>query len=66
MENNDFAVLYNEQDKKVLKIAEDYLKIMMGLCLGHDMILNSKSKAQVTPLVVKDRVLVNNTLERLR
>jgi uncharacterized metal-binding protein len=154
MENNEFAVLYNEQDKQVLKIAEDSLdpfsdrveeiieyagesgikrigianctifnkeadhlegilteagfavekvnckygkvpfndllpgykgiscnpagqakyleerstelNIMMGLCLGHDMIFNSKSKAPVTPLVVKDRVLGHNTLERLR
>ena len=31
------------------------LNIMIGLCLGHDIIFNSKSKAPVTPLVVKDR-----------
>ncbi len=39
------------------------LNIMMGLCLGHDMIFNAKSKAPVTPLVVKDRKLSHNTLE---
>jgi len=42
------------------------LNIMMGLCLGHDMIFNSKSKAPVTPLVVKDRVLQHFSLERLK
>lgn len=31
------------------------LNIMMGLCVGHDMIFNMKSKAPVTPLLVKDR-----------
>jgi uncharacterized metal-binding protein len=39
------------------------LNIMMGLCLGHDMIFNAKSKAPVTPLLVKDRKLHHHTLE---
>jgi uncharacterized metal-binding protein len=39
------------------------LNIMMGLCLGHDMIFNSKSKAPVTPLLVKDRKLAHHTIE---
>ncbi|MBK7710898.1 MAG: DUF1847 domain-containing protein [Bacteroidales bacterium] len=38
------------------------LNIMMGLCLGHDMIFNARSKAPVTPLLVKDRKLKHNTL----
>lgn len=42
------------------------LNIMMGLCLGHDMIFNAKSKVPVTPLVVKDRVLNHNTIARLK
>ncbi len=42
------------------------LNIMMGLCLGHDMIFNARSKAPVTPLVVKDRKLRHNTIQRLR
>jgi len=42
------------------------LNIMMGLCLGHDMIFNAKSKAPVTPLIVKDRVLQHYSLEKLR
>ncbi len=39
------------------------LNIMIGLCLGHDMIFNARSKAPVTPLLVKDRKLNHNTLE---
>jgi len=42
------------------------LNIMMGLCLGHDMIFNAKSKAPVTPLVVKDRKLKHQTLTVLQ
>ncbi len=42
------------------------LNIMMGLCLGHDMIFNARSKAPVTPLVVKDRKLQQNTIEKLK
>jgi uncharacterized metal-binding protein len=42
------------------------LNIMMGLCLGHDMIFNAKSAAPVTPLVVKDRVLKHYTLDKLK
>jgi uncharacterized metal-binding protein len=51
---------------KYLEERETELNIMMGLCLGHDMIFNSKSKAPVTPLVVKDRVLKHHTLDRLK
>jgi len=50
---------------KYLEEKKTELNIMMGLCLGHDMIFNSKSKAPVTPLVVKDRVLQHYTLEAL-
>ena len=42
------------------------LNVMMGLCLGHDMIFNSKSKAPVTPLIVKDRMSSHCTPERLK
>ena len=41
------------------------LNIMMGLCLGHDMIFNSKSNVPVTPLIVKDRKLKQNTIDVL-
>jgi uncharacterized metal-binding protein len=42
------------------------LNIMMGLCLGHDMIFNAKSKAPVTPLIVKDRKHGHKTFELLK
>lgn len=42
------------------------LNIMMGLCIGHDIIFNSKSKAPVTPLIVKDRKLKHNTINLLK
>ena len=42
------------------------LNIMMGLCLGHDIIFNSKSKAPVTPLLVKDRKYNHNPLRALK
>jgi len=51
---------------KYLEEKNTELNIMMGLCLGHDMIFNSKSKAPVTPLVVKDRKLKHQTLAALK
>ncbi len=51
---------------KYLEEKGSELNIMMGLCLGHDMLFNSKSKAPVTPLVVKDRKLKHNTLQALK
>lgn len=44
---------------------ETELNIMMGLCLGHDIIFNAKSKAHVTPLMVKDRKFDHNPLRAL-
>lgn len=51
---------------KYLEEMKTELNIMMGLCLGHDMIFNSKSHVPVTPLIVKDRKLGHLTIERLR
>ncbi len=48
---------------KYLEENNTELNIMMGLCLGHDMIFNSKSKALVTPLIVKDRKLKHRPLD---
>ena len=36
------------------------LNIVMGLCVGHDMLFNKYAKAPVTTLVVKDRVTGHN------
>ncbi len=42
------------------------LNISMGLCIGHDMIFSSKSKAPVTTLIVKDREHKHNPIETFK
>jgi uncharacterized metal-binding protein len=42
------------------------LNIVLGLCVGHDIIFNSKSKALTTTLIVKDRKLNHNTLKKFK
>jgi len=39
------------------------LNIVMGLCIGHDMVFTSKSKAPSTTLIVKDREHKYNPIE---
>lgn len=39
------------------------LNIVMGLCVGHDMVFTSKSKAPSTTLIVKDRKHKHNPIE---
>ncbi|MFC1893376.1 DUF1847 domain-containing protein [Chloroflexota bacterium] len=41
------------------------LNIMVGLCLGHDIMFLRYCKAETTPLVVKDRVLGHNPIAAL-
>jgi len=38
------------------------LNVIFGLCIGHDILFTKHSKAPVTTLVVKDRVLAHNPL----
>jgi uncharacterized metal-binding protein len=38
------------------------LNIVMGLCVGHDMVFSAKSKAPVTTLIVKDREHKHNPI----
>jgi len=38
------------------------LNIILGLCIGHDILFTQHSKAPVTTLAVKDRVLAHNPL----
>ena len=38
------------------------LNVVVGLCLGHDILFTKHSKAPVTTLAVKDRVLAHNPL----
>ena len=47
---------------KVLNRAGTDLNIQLGLCLGHDILLQKYARAPVTVLAVKDRALANNPL----
>ena len=50
---------------EVLNREKTDLNVMMGLCLGHDILFNRYSKADVTPLIVKDRVTGHNPIAAL-
>jgi uncharacterized metal-binding protein len=45
---------------EVLNKEKTELNIMLGLCLGHDILFIRYSEADVTPLIVKDRLLGHN------
>lgn len=47
---------------ELLDRAGTELNISMGLCVGHDALFNGASKAPVTVLVAKDRMLAHNPL----
>lgn len=49
----------------VLNNAKTDLNIILGLCLGHDVIFTKHSAAPVTTLAVKDRVLAHNPVGAL-
>jgi uncharacterized metal-binding protein len=42
------------------------LNLLVGLCVGHDIIFGRESRAPVTTLVVKDRVLAHNPVGALQ
>ena len=46
------ALLLNENDTE--------LNIVVGLCIGHDLLFSMKSKAPVTTLIVKDKITGHN------
>ncbi len=50
---------------EVLNHEKTELNIMMGLCLGHDILFLRYCKAETTPLVVKDRALGHNPVAAL-
>jgi len=50
---------------KVLADAGTELNVVMGLCLGHDMLFAKHSSAPVTTLVVKDRLFAHNPIAAL-
>jgi uncharacterized metal-binding protein len=45
---------------ELLNNAGTEINIIVGLCIGHDMIFSKHSKAPVTTLIVKDRLLGHN------
>lgn len=45
---------------ELLNKAETDINVIVGLCLGHDMLFTMNSKAPVTTLIVKDRLLGHN------
>ena len=47
---------------KFLNEAETDLNVVVGLCIGHDSLFFKYSKAPVTVLAVKDRILAHNPL----
>lgn len=47
---------------ELLNEAGTDLNIVVGLCVGHDMLFNKHSNAYVTTLSVKDRMTANNTI----
>lgn len=49
----------------ILNRAGTELNLLVGLCVGHDMLFNKHSKAPVTTVIVKDRVLANNPVGAL-
>ena len=52
----------NIAQAKILNRVKTDLNVLMGLCLGHDALFLKHSKAPVTVLAVKDRVLAHNPL----
>jgi len=50
---------------EVLNAAKTGFNVIVGLCVGHDMLFTMASKAPVTTLIVKDRVTGHNPLASL-
>jgi uncharacterized metal-binding protein len=51
---------------RLLNEAKVQLVVQLGLCLGHDLILQEQANAPVTTLVVKDRALDHHPITALR
>jgi uncharacterized metal-binding protein len=50
---------------QLLNDARTDINVIVGLCIGHDMLFTMNSKAPVTTLIVKDRLLGHNPLVAL-
>ena len=62
-----FAAICNPvAQARLLNAQGAQLIVQMGLCLGHDLILQEEAKVPVTTLVVKDRVHDHDPIRALR
>jgi uncharacterized metal-binding protein len=62
-----FAAICNPvAQAKLLNEAKVDLVVQLGLCIGHDLILQEQSNSPVTTLVVKDRALDHHPITALR
>ena len=62
-----FAAICNPvAQARLLNEAKVDLVVQLGLCIGHDLILQEQSSAAVTTLVVKDRALDHHPITALR
>jgi len=50
---------------EILNVSGTTFNILVGLCVGHDMLFTAHSKAPVTTLIVKDRLTGHNPLVSL-
>jgi uncharacterized metal-binding protein len=50
---------------EILNRSETAFNVLVGLCVGHDMLFTNHSKAPVTTLIVKDRLTGHNPLVSL-
>ncbi|MGP8336987.1 MAG: DUF1847 domain-containing protein [Methanosarcinaceae archaeon] len=63
LHNDGFEAICNPIGQAlVLNDKKTELNIILGLCIGHDIIFTRYSNAPVTTLAVKDRVLAHNPL----
>lgn len=53
------------QVHNLLNKGKTQMNILLGLCVGHDMLFTKYSEAPVTTLVAKDRVLAHNPVAAL-
>lgn len=54
------------EQARLLEEQETELNLVLGLCVGHDIVFNAKSKALTTTLFVKDRKLHHHTLLKFK
>jgi len=63
LRNGSFEAICNPIGQAlVLNQKKTDLNIILGLCIGHDILFTQHSQAPVTTLAVKDRVLAHNPL----